>query len=518
VREEYRASRERPEAFERVPLRSSLARLGELRVSLPSRRAFMNDGAHTFLRESYLVTGAHFAIATNSEEILAAARNSFGQPVEPESSPDLTMRLWVDPAAQSFPPWPHPHFRGLGYLVYAGFDSENSLLLNLRRGRLVGRFSRAMARDQGYWQRVIFPTVVGFASEALGVTVLHCACAERDGNGLLLAGESGSGKSTLSLAMARNGFAFLADDWTYLSGADSHVLAWGFVTPVKLLPDAGKYFRELRNLELSISLNGECAYEVDPKRVFGVRRSFRCEPRWLVFLERQPKTGHTFVRMPPQEAAARLESGLALLPPELSQLWEIQRATIRSLVERPCWLLRYGENPHEIAQVLVRLCAESPQKVEPGIIPRNSSDFVRTGPDLTRRLTSTPYAADLCTGGRAIRLETNSPAILRQVVTALGRDGKMPSSHEPFLWRLISDDDGGLNSPWLHFSSIAADGLSLVNIGQRSFLAGDREARCAVGFLAEELLKDDKGFVEFFLTRLLSITETALGLTSGLQG
>lgn len=466
---------------------------------------------NTSLRESYLVTGAHFAIATNSEEIIAAARNSFGQVVEPESSPDLTMRLWVDPAAQSFPPWPRPYFRGLGHLVYAGFDSENSLLLNLRRGRLVGRFSLAMARDQGYWQRVIFPTVVGFASEALGVTVLHCACAERDGNGLLLAGESGSGKSTLSLVMARNGFAFLSDDWTYLSGVDSQVLAWGFVTPVKLLPDAVKYFHELRSLEMSVSLNGECAYEVDPERVFGVRRSLRCKPRWLVFLERHPKTGHTFVRMPPPEAAARLESGLALLPPELSQLLEIQRATIRSLVERPCWLLRYGENPHEIAQVLVRLCADSRQEAEPGIVPRSSIDVARKGPDLTRRLTPTPYVADLCAAGRAIRLETNSPAILRQAGTALRRDGKMPPSHEPFLWRLISDDDGGPNSPWPHFSSIAADSLSLVNIGQRSFLAGDREARCAVGFLAEELLKDDKGFEKFFLSRLLSITETALG-------
>jgi hypothetical protein len=480
-------------------------------VNLSSRQAFLNHGVNTSLRESYLVTGAHFAIATNSEEIIAAARNSFGQAVEPESSPDLTMRLWVDPAARSFPPWPRPYFRGLGHLVYAGFDSQNSLLLNLRRGRLVGHFSQAMARDQGYWQRVIFPTVVGFASDALDVTVLHCACAERDGNGLLLAGESGSGKSTLSLAMARNGFAFLSDDWTYFSGADSQVLAWGVVTAVKLLPDAVKYFHELRGLKPSVSLNGECAYEVDPERVFGVRRSLRCEPRWLVFLERQPKTGRTIVRMPPQEAAARLESGLALLPPELSQLLEIQRATIRSLVQRPCWLLRYGENPHEISQVLVRLCAESRQEAEPGIVPRSSIDGARKGPDLTRRLTPTPYVADLCAAGRAIRLETNSPAILRQACTALCRDGKVPSSDEPFLWRLISDDDGELHLPWLHFSSIAADGLSLVNIGQRSFLAGDREARCAIGFLPEELLKDDKGFEEFFLSRLLSITEAALG-------
>ena len=465
----------------------------------------MDHGAQTSLRESYLVTGAHFAIETNSEEILAATRNSFRQVVETETSPAVTMRLWVDPAARSFPPWPHPYFRGLGHLAYAGFDSENSLLLDLRRGRLVGRFSRAMARDQDYWQRVIFPTVVGFASDALGVTVLHCACAERDGNGLLLAGESGSGKSTLSLAMARNGFAFLSDDWTYLSSVDSQMLAWGFVTPLKLLPDAVKYFQELRSLELSESLNGDCAYEVDPERVFGVRRSLRCEPRWLVFLERQSQAGHTFARMPPQEAAARLESGLALLPPELSQLCEIQKATIRSLAERECWLLRHGENPHDIAQVLVHLCAGSPQKVPRGLTSEGTVNFVRTGPDNTRRLTPTPYVADLCASGHAIRLQTNSPMIRGQVTKALNRHGQTQMSQEPFLWRLVSDDNSGLRPPWPDFRSLSADGLHLTNIGQRSFLAVDREGRCAIGFVAEDLLKDEIGS-EAFLARLLSMT------------
>jgi hypothetical protein len=374
-----------------------------------------------------------------------------------------------------------------------------------------------MARDQDYWQRIIFPTVVGFASEALGVTVLHCACAERDGNGLLLAGESGSGKSTLSLAMAQNGFAFLSDDWTYLSGADGDVLAWGFMTPVKLLPDAAKYFHELRGLELRVSLNGERAYEADPERVFGVQRSFCCEPRWLVFLERQQQPGHSLVRMPPQEAAARLEFDLALPPPELSQLQQIQRATIQSLVKRECWSLQHREDPHEIARVLARLCASAPRETEGGIVPDSGLDFVRTGLDLTRRFTPTPYVADLCVAGRAIRLQTNSPAILRQMSIALGRDGRKSPNHEPFLWRLISDDEGGLHSPRPHCSSIAADGLSIVSMGERGFLAGDREARCVVGFVVEKLLKYEKGFEEFFLTRLLSITESTLSLTSSHQ-
>jgi len=417
------------------------------------------------------------------------------------------MHLFVDPAAQSRPPWPQPYFRGLSHFAYAGLDQENSLLVDLRRRRVVGRFSRSMAADKGYWQRVIFPTIVGFVSDALGVTVVHCGCVQRDGSGLLLAGESGSGKSTLSVEMARNGFAFVSDDWTYLSGAGSHLLAWGLPTPVKLLPGADEYFHELRRLKPRVSLNGERAYEVDPERVFGVRRSLRCKPCWLVFLERQRKPGHSLVRIKPEEAAARLEYGLAPLPPELAQFPQVQKATIRSLSERECWLLRYGQNPQRIAQVLAGFCMDSPRaEVRPTSLCESTMHFVRTGPDLIRRFTPTPLAGELRAAGRAIRLETNSPRILLQISRTLDRYGRSERIEEPFLWRVVADRDAGLKLPWPNSSGFSADGLSVMNIGQRSFLAVDRAAHCAVGFVAEELLDDEIGFEQSFLERLFSIT------------
>jgi len=366
-----------------------------------------------------------------------------------------------------------------------------------------------MAQDEAYWQRVIFPAIAGLVSEALNVTVLHCGCVERDGMGLLLAGESGSGKSTLSLAMAQKGFAFLSDDWTYLSFANRQLLAWGLATPVKLLPDTVDYFQELRTLEAGVSLNGERAYEVDPERVFGIRRSFRCEPRWLIFLERQQKPGHSFVRISPREAAASLESDLASLPPELSALTEVQQATIKSLVERECWLLRHGENPHEIAQVLSGFCSVSRPSLSDDMSPKRSMHSLRRGPDLIRRFTPTTLVANFTVAGCAVRLETNSPAILRQVSSALDVSDPTPSDDEPFLWRLVGDPDSALRSPWPDVSGFSADGLFLANIGQCSFLAVDTQARCAVSFLAEELVKDTSAFEAIFLPKLCSITTGA---------
>ena len=302
--------------------------------------------------------GIASAISTNSEDILRAARDSLRLVIEPRVSPALLLRLWVNSAAHTRPPWPQAYFRGLSHLVYAGFDSQNMLLLDLREHRVIGHFSPAMARDQDYWRRVIFPTAFGLMSESLGVSTLHCACVVRDGKGLLLAGGSGVGKTTLSVALARNGFAFLSDDWTYFSQHDQQTLAWGLATPVKLLPDAVEHYHELRNLEPGISLNGERAYEVDPEQVFGVQRSLCCEPRWLIFLERTGQPGHELTRMAPLEAAARLEFDLEDLPPELGHVRKSQQQIIRALVGRECFRLRYSEHPQAVAQLLTELCAD----------------------------------------------------------------------------------------------------------------------------------------------------------------
>jgi hypothetical protein len=477
---------------------------------LSKRRTALDYEICTPLHSHHIVTGAHCMVSTNSPVVLGAAQKFFRQAVKPQFPPGLSLRFWVDPAAQSSPPWPQPFFRGLGHLAYAGFDSESSFLLDLRRRSVLGRFSPSMAGDVEYWQRVILPALVGLASDALGVTVIHCACVERDGAGLLLAGESGAGKSTLSLAMARRGFGFVSDDWTYLSYARGQLAAWGLGTPLKLLPDATLHFSDLRNLEPGVALNGETSFEVDPEDVFGVRRSLRCEPRWLVFLERRDKPGHTFIRMPPQEAATRLGSAQGRLPRQWSHLREIQRATLQNLVERECWLLRHGDKPEAISHVLNQFCVVARPKVPRHITGKGLPLFLRKGPDPTKRLTPTSLVADFCAAGCAIRLETNSPAIFRLVGDGLSRNLQTRPSHKRFLWRLIGDDDAGLLPQPRGFSSVSADGLQIVNMGQQSFLAMDLEARCALGFLAEEFLKDGRRFEKLVLARLLSLTAGAL--------
>jgi hypothetical protein len=421
----------------------------------------------------------------------------------------------VDPSARSSPPWPQPFFRGLGHVVYAGFDNENVFLLDLRRRVVIGRFSAAMAGDRDYWERVILPVLTGLASEALGVTVIHCACVVRDGAGLLLAGDSGAGKSTLSVAMARCGFSFLSDDWTYLSYARRQLVAWGLPTPVKLLPDAVRYFSNLRGLEPGVSLNGETAFEVDPEHAFGMQRCLRCEPRWLVFLERRNQRGHALVRVPPKTAAVRLGSAQERFPPELSHFRRTQRATIQSLVGRQCWLLQYGGEPEAVAELLNGLCTVSRPNVSRRLPVTNRPLFVRRGPDPTGRLTPTPYVADLFMRTCSVRLETNCPLILQLARKSLSRGSSDQPVLQRFLWKLVSTEDAGLEAPTARSSSVAAHGVQFVNLGQRSCLAMDAETRCAVGFLAQEYLTDER-FEHAVVARLVSFMMAALRWRPGL--
>jgi len=316
-------------------------------------RDFLRKDAPTPLSACYVMAGAVCQLSTNFQPILDCAGESFLPTDRPVSSPDLRLRFWVDSQARSGPPWPKPYYRGLDHLIFAGFDSENSLLVDLRRRRAVGRFSPAMGTDGVYWKTVIFPVLLSIVAASVGVTELHCACVARKEGGLLLAGNSGSGKSTLSFALARNGFAFLSDDRTFFSRPDGRLLAWGMPTLLKLRPDAAALFSELGNLEPDIAADGERAFHIDPERQFQLQRSGHCEPRWLVFLERQPSPDVALDEMPRAEAAARLQEDLM---PETPEAMKSRRETINAAVEGGCWLLRYGGEPRHVARALSEFC------------------------------------------------------------------------------------------------------------------------------------------------------------------
>src|ERR1700739_2209909 len=247
---------------------------------------FLHKYAETKLREHYSAAGAVCSLATNSQQVLEAARNTLQPAGLSPRVADFWLRFWVDDADPSQPPWPKPYVRGLNSLVFAGFDEGSSMLADLRTRRVIGRCSPGMAADVAYWQTVIFPMLLTIVSASVGIAELHCACVAKDQQGVLLAGPSGAGKSTLGLALSQQGFGFLSDDRTFCFVENSELRVWGLPTLFKLRPEAILWFDELREKQLTDTRNGDPAFWLEPKDLRGVERVRQCRPASLIFLER----------------------------------------------------------------------------------------------------------------------------------------------------------------------------------------------------------------------------------------
>jgi hypothetical protein len=109
--------------------------------------------------------------------------------------------------------------------------------------------------------------------------------------------------------------------------------------------------------------------------------------------------------------------------------------------------------------------------------------------DLLRRFTPTPYSVDLLVMGRTVRLETNSLTVVENALEFFARHQGAPPGDPEFLWRLVSQEDPQMERAGVALSAFSDRGLRFANIGQRSFLAVDLEAREGIGFIAEPLVE-----------------------------
>ena len=311
---------------------------------------FFRREAPTPLHARFLAAGAVCALHTNFEPILEAAHQAFLPVESPAWATDFSLRLWVDPESSSQPPWPKFYVRGLNHLVFAGFDSESSLLVDLYKRRVLGRFSMNMGSDHNYWKATIFPVLMSLVAASVGILELHCSCVVKNNKGYLLSGPSRSGKSTLALALARTGLAFLSDDRTFCSLRNGDLSAWGLALSVKLRHEARVWFEELVEREPTEVEDGESILRLNPEGQFGLKRAKFCEPASLVFLDQCQEPKFRVSRMPSPEAAERIDKELMV---ELPELIEEQRKVIERLIALPCWRLQYGGDPGVIASQLL---------------------------------------------------------------------------------------------------------------------------------------------------------------------
>ena len=473
---------------------------------------FLKKGISIPIVGRHLAAGAILSIASNCESVLQAAQESFGQAVpESEGRDDIRLRLWVDHSCRTAQKRVRPYFRGLGHLIFAGFDDQSSLLINLHDRSCLGRFAPSLASDVKLWRAVVFPMLLTVVGPSVGLVPLHCACVAREGSGLLLAGESGSGKSSLSLALAQAGFDYLSDDRTLVSLYRGRTLAWGLFPEMKQRADATAYFPALREITAGGASNEGEVVRFIPADALGLNQVECCEPRWIIFLERHSEPTFALRKIAPEEAIRRFEKGLHRQTPEILNL---ERGTIGALVTNECYVLRYGGNPHTVAGAIRSLIVDSRKLTTVSAPAAPSQDSETECPDPLRRFRSTPLQADLLLMGRRIRLETESPIVMDNAVGALNGQGPAEGVQPDFLWRIVTERREQAAPVWAHFSAFSNQDVRYINFGQHSFVAVDLKTRIAVGVLPEHLARDADGFSSVFLASMYYLTAPALGLTA----
>ncbi len=453
------------------------------------------------------------SVSTNFEPLLHMVGAWLRRPQRWEGGvAEADFRFWVDPSSHSNPPWPKPYFRGLGHLIFAGFDTYNSMLIDLRSRRVMGRLTVEIAEDAAFWKIIILPVLLAILGSAAGLAVLHCACVAWKDTGILLAGHTGSGKSTLSLALAQSGFVFVSDDRTLFSIKDGLLLAHGLGPCLKLRREAAARFGSLGNHLNHPWPNEEGDAYIDPSLEFGVERAHTCEPQSVFFLEQGKGSAFSVVEITPDEAGARLEEGLTQ---ETVEAVRNQREVIGSLVRRECFLLRYAGDPTGIAWALrgflaTRFDKETGHRKPAPLHPRSRA--LRQDP--LRRFTPTPLSAGFRLMRRHVRLETNSELVLEHSRRALCRYEQATSTLPDFRWRVVSDSKGTLEPPWPEMTAFSDRTLRFINLGQQSFIAVDTDCREAAAFISENLVKDETGFASIVLSSLFYLSAAKLGLTA----
>lgn len=419
------------------------------------------------MRAHYGFAGKTIVIHTNSAEIVEAARASFGAEVATGRA-DFTFNLQVRDGA-SGAPLISPVFRGRDFLVFAQFGPGTSVLFNLRTRVAQGIVSPAVARDKDYWRNTLFPVAVGTIAPVLGIVPLHSACVVVDGEALLIAGESGAGKSTLSLAMARAGLPFVSDDWTFLSSHASQLKVSSLPVAAKVLPDAVRFFPELRPRSPRMSQNGESAIEFDPETALGVARAGSAVPRRVVLLNRVPGAGPRLAAAPIEHLLAMFASALDTIPQCLGQERRRQLDLVRGLERCECWHLECNGSPEEIGAILLQVCRGELRANAPSpTLPQREVPLQE--PDHMRRAAPAPLVFDAAVGGRVLRVDTNDPGLQRNfpALTA-GCDA------EPYRCTvLVEPPRVGLdrcNQQW------QADGVAGIDLGRDGVIVVDHPAR-----------------------------------------
>jgi hypothetical protein len=128
-------------------------------------------------------------------------------------------------------------------------------------------------------------------------------------------------------------------------------------------------------------------------------------------------------------------------------------------------------------------------------------------PDPSKRFSPTPLEASLSLQGTKLLLATNHQGLRDQLQTRFPANEHCGSDVPIFSLKIVVEENSEFSTlPEVMFvHEFDLDGLGYSMIGQKSFLAYDREKWQGFSFLTSRLVDDEKQFNRYFLRTLRSI-------------
>ena len=297
------------------------------------------------LRKTYYPLGFAVEIETNSDEVLAAAEESWGALREVFSLPALKIRIALGAGSSGLCP-PPPVFRGQRHLLSIVADAQNFAVCDRLQGFAFVWLNQDAVEHKAYLRYHFLEAIALTMLASSYVTPLHAACVELAGQGVLLCGNSGAGKSSLAYACARAGWKFISDDASYLVRQGSGRLVVGNSQLVRLRPSAAELFPELEGLSLTPRAAGKPSIEVPTALIPDVTTVPHSRVEYIVFLNRNEFDVPELVPFP-KELALQWASHSQV---DTRTNREIQ-AAIRELLNARLFELRYRTLSGAIARL-----------------------------------------------------------------------------------------------------------------------------------------------------------------------
>lgn len=259
------------------------------------------------LRSRYYPLGFPLDLATNSEDILAAADRMWAQFPATSRQQAANLRVFVEDHDARVPPVPCMP-RGQNHLVSMVHGPDNFAVCDLSGSFTFASLTQDVARDQAY-VRYHFLEPAGYLMiDARHLSPVHASCTALDGRAVLLCGDSGAGKTSLAYACARKGWTYLSDDATHIVRGRADRTVVGRPFRIRFRESARLLFPELNRFTPERRPNGKLDIEVETG-VLGMAVALESNATHLVFLNRQnesaPARVEPFAR---REAARRLQN------------------------------------------------------------------------------------------------------------------------------------------------------------------------------------------------------------------